>query len=126
MRRSPRPPSTGRVRSGAAIATVLAIVFPERAFLLMVSVSMFGSMFGWGMIFLTHLYFRRRNGPPEGFRLWLYPYTTIAGLVLMIAVLVTTWFTEEFHTTLIFGVPFLLTLVAGYFILQRRRAGQPA
>lgn len=92
---------------GIALATVLFIMFPERAFTLMISVSMFGAMFCWAMIFLTHLFFRRRHRK-------LFPYATLLGLSLMLAVIATTWFTEAFHLTLVVGVPFLILLVLVY------------
>ena len=44
---------------GIALATVLSIVAPKSAFILMVSISAFGAMFTWMMIFITHYRFRR-------------------------------------------------------------------
>ena len=44
---------------GIAVATVLSVVAPKSAFILMVSISAFGTMFAWMMIFVTHYRFRR-------------------------------------------------------------------
>ena len=44
---------------GIGIATILSVLQPERAFVLMISVSIFGAMFTWFMIFVTHWFFRR-------------------------------------------------------------------
>jgi L-asparagine transporter-like permease len=79
------------------------------------------------MIFLTHYCFRRyhqRNGERKlSFRMRLFPYTTLLGLVLMGAVMITTYFTEAFKMTLVFGVPFLLILsiVYGLFFRKTKR-----
>ncbi len=106
---------------GIALATVLNVIYPNASFLLMMSISMFGAMFTWLMIFVTHLFFRRRHvGAPLAFRMWGYPYTTLAGAALMSGTLLTTFFTREFKMTLICGVPFLLALSAVFFIWYRR------
>jgi len=104
--------------SGVAVATVLSIVSPNRAFLMMVGVSVFGAMFTWMMIFVTHYYFRRARradgSPPARFRLWGFPLTTLLGAAVMAALLVTTAFTEPFRLTLVFGLPYLALLALIY------------
>lgn len=94
--------------TGIAVATVLNIFFPGTSFTLMVAVSMFGAMFTWLMIFVTHLYFRRAHtGEPLVFRMWGYPYSSLLGAALMAAILLTTAFTSEFRMTLVYGLPAL-------------------
>lgn len=113
--------------SGIALATALSVLAPAGAFLIMVSVSVFGAMFTWLMIFVAHLYFRRareRSGlPPAAFRMWGYPVTTLLGACAMAALLVTTAFTEPFRMTLAFGLPFLAALALLYRV--RFRTPQP-
>lgn len=110
--------------SGIALATLLNVVYPESSFTLMMAISMFGAIFTWFMIFLTHLFFRRyrkrHGGPKLSFQLRLFPYSTLLGLVLMGAVMITTYFTEAFKMTLVFGVPFLLILSAVYYGFFRK------
>ena len=75
------------------------------------------------MIFVTHYAFRRtreRSGVPLRFRMPGYPATTLLGAALMAAVLLTTAFTDAFRLTLVFGLPFLGALVAGYRLWYRR------
>jgi L-asparagine transporter-like permease len=102
--------------TGIAVATLLSVISPAHAFLLMVSISVFGAMFTWMMIFVTHYYFRRaraRDGQPAArFRLWGFPATTVTGAALMAALLITTAFTDAFKMTLVFGVPYLALLTA--------------
>lgn len=43
--------------SGIALATLLNVVYPESSFTLMMAISMFGAIFTWFMIFLTHFFF---------------------------------------------------------------------
>ncbi len=111
---------------GIALAALLSIVAPKSSFILMVSISAFGTMFTWLMIFVTHYRFRRvhaRTGAaPLRFRMYGFPGTTLLGAALMAAVLVTTAFTEAFRMTLVFGVPFLLCLTLTYWIWHRRNA----
>ena len=104
---------------GIALATLLNILFPDTAFTLMMAISMFGAMFTWLMIFVTHLFFRRRHAvgqvPDLPFRMWGYPYSSVAGAVLMAAILVTTFFTAEFRMTLVYGIPLLVLLSVLYW-----------
>ncbi len=108
--------------AGIALAAVLNALYPDAAFTLMMALSMFGAMFTWLMIFVTHLFFRRRHADEMlGFRTWGYPYTSIAGAGLMIALLITTSLIREFRMTLVCGVPYLLLLM-GIFSARYRRA----
>lgn len=107
---------------GIGLATLIYMLWPSQAFTLMISISIFGALFTWSMIFLTHLFFRRRCDPATlSFRMWGQPWTTMLGLGLMVAVMVTTWFTESFHLTLVTGVPFMLCLVASYRLRRIKR-----
>ncbi|HLI76834.1 MAG TPA: amino acid permease [Acidobacteriaceae bacterium] len=111
---------------GIALAAILNIRYHEHAFLLMLALSMFGPMFTWFMIFVTHLAFRRRHRQmPLAFRMWGAPYTTICGAVLMAAALVTTLFTAAFRPTLIYGLPFLLLLSIAYAFTRTRSTTAP-
>jgi AAT family amino acid transporter len=111
---------------GIAMAAAVNALYPETSFTIMMSISMFGAMFTWLMIFVTHLFFRRRNlGSTPRFRMWFYPYTTILGAGLMAAVLLTTAFTREFRMTLVYGVPFLLTLAVVYRATERSKRAEP-
>ena len=109
---------------GIALAALLSIVAPQSAFILMVSISAFGAMFTWMMIFITHYRFRRaraRTGAaPLRFRMVGFPATTLLGAALMGAALLTTAFTDAFRMTLLFGLPFLACLSAAYWIRRRQ------
>jgi amino acid transporter, AAT family len=108
---------------GIALATALSVFAPNSAFTLMISISSFGAMFTWMMIFVTHYAFRRarqRSGALPAFRMPGYPATTLLGAALMAAVLATTAFTPAFRPTLRFGLPFLATLVLVYLLRYRR------
>src|SRR5580700_4732124 len=111
---------------GIAVATALSVAAPKSAFILMVAISSFGTMFTWLMIFATHYYFRRARAragaPPLRFRLRGFPATTLLGAALMVAVLATTAFTDAFRMTLVFGLPFLGALCGIYWIWYRREA----
>ena len=103
--------------AGIAVAAILNLRYHNRSFLLMLAISMFGPMFTWLMIFVTHLSFRRRHTHDRvAFRMWGYPYTSFLGAALMLAALITTLFAREFRPTLIYGVPFLLVLTAAFYL----------
>jgi L-asparagine transporter-like permease len=106
---------------GIALATIVSVVAPSGAFLTMLGISLFGPMFTWMMIFVTHFFFRRaRRLQTSSFRMWGFPLTTLLGAALMAALIVTTAFTEAFRSTLEFGVPFLGLVVLAYWARYRR------
>ena len=106
---------------GIGVAALLNAWYHESTFRLMLALSIFGPMFTWLMVFVTHLSFRWhwRDRPLE-FRIWGFPFTSILGIVFMIGALLTTLFTSEFRPTLIYGAPFLVLLSIGYFVSQKR------
>ena len=106
---------------GIALAVALNMLMPEASFALMISISMFGALFTWLMIFVTHLFFRRKHPGPSAFRMWGYPYTSVLGAVLMLAILVTSLFTREFRMTLVYGLPLLAALTIAYHLWFRER-----
>lgn len=111
--------------AGIALAAVLSVAGTKSAFILMVSISAFGSLFAWMMIFVTHYYFRRAHqraqAAPLRFRMYGFPATTLLGATLMTAVLVTSVFTEAFRMTLVFGLPLLALLTGCYWLRTRRQ-----
>jgi L-asparagine transporter-like permease len=111
--------------AGIALATVLSVVSPESSFTLMMAISMFGALFTWMMVFITHYFFRknweREGSPTLPFRMRGFPYLTILGGLLMFAIMVTTAFTKEFKMTLIFGIPALIFLSIVYFVWYAKK-----
>ena len=106
---------------GIGLAAILNARYHDRSFLIMLAISMFGPMFTWLMIFVTHLSFRRHHAQTRlSFRMWGYPYTSLLGAALMFAALVTTLFTREFRPTLVYGIPFLLVLTTAYILRPTR------
>ena len=106
---------------GIALATGVNALFPDNSFTLMMAISMFGGIFTWLMIFVTHLFFRRRHAEAAlAFRMWGYPYLSLLGAGLLAALLVSTIFTREFRMTLVYGVPFLVAL-SGVWLYRHRR-----
>ena len=107
---------------GIVVSIVLSLVYPQKSFAAMMSISVYGACFTWLMIFVTHLFFRRQHRQTHlKFRMWGFPYTTLAGAGLMAALLISTAFTEFFRMTLWFGIPFTLLLVAIYFFYSRHQ-----
>ena len=107
---------------GVACAALVSVAAPRGAYLIMLSVSAFGAMFTWMMIFITHYCFRRARGgrSPAAFRMIGFPALTLLGAALMAALLLTTAFTATFRYTLVFGLPFLAVLCLVY---RYRHAG---
>jgi len=108
---------------GIALAAILDAVAPDQSFILMMGISLFGAMFTWFMIFVTHLFFRKKWEATGGRRLPVrmigYPYLTLLGAGLMLAIIITTWFTDAFQMTLIVGVPWMIFITVAYWIWSK-------
>ncbi len=122
--------------AGMALAVVAAKLIPQDAFVVLVGIAIFGGLYAWAQIFLTHLFFLKRTqggtdaqthgeddsvsaaGIPvrpsaraaerSGLR-WRYAASAV-GLAFMLAILVTTWWVPGFRVTLLCGIPWLLFL----------------
>jgi L-asparagine transporter-like permease len=108
---------------GMIIALILDLRFQESAFLYTLGAAFFGGLFGWGMIFVTHLAFRRRfekNGgsvpmqfAPPG------PWSSLAGTLALLGVLISTWWIPGMKITILAGLPWLAFITLCYFLWKR-------
>jgi amino acid transporter, AAT family len=116
--------------AGMVLATVVAFFFPRSAYVILFGISLFGGLFAWIMIFVTHLYFRSRwraqeaTGTRSPVKMPGYPYTSLLGLALMLAILLTTWWVEGMRSTLRAGLPWLAFVSAVYAIWARRTSNR--
>ena len=113
---------------GLAIATAVAIVFPNSAYVYMFGIALFGALFVWFMIFVTHLEFRKQRGKHGvrelPVRMPLFPLTTIAGALVILGITLSMWWVEGMRVAIEAGVPWLLALSGCYFVWRRRSAGR--
>ena len=112
--------------AGLAVAVVVAGLFPGSAYVYLFGVALFGGLFVWLMIFITHLAFRRKwdalGRPRLPVRMIGYPYTSMLGAALIVAILATTWWVEGMRITIIAGLPWLAVLSVAYALVAWRRA----
>ena len=110
--------------AGLAVATVVNLISPDRAYVLLFGVALFGGLFVWLMVFLTHLRFRpaweRSGGARLPVRMIGYPYTSLVGAGMLVAILVTTWWIPGMRTTLVAGLPWLGIVTVAYWVWGRR------
>jgi len=112
--------------AGLAIATVVNLVSPHRAYVLLFGIALFGGLFVWLMVFLTHLRFRpaweRSGGKRLPVRMLGYPYTSLLGAAVLVAILVTTWWVPGMRPTLVAGLPWLGIVTLAYWFWARARS----
>jgi L-asparagine transporter-like permease len=110
---------------GLGGAVLLAYRFPSSAYIYMLGVSLFGGLFAWLLIFITHLRFRKywdaRPDRALPIRVRYFPYTTITGGLAVLAVLACTWWVEGMRITIQAGIPWLVILTIAYYAVGRRR-----
>jgi L-asparagine transporter-like permease len=114
--------------AGLALALLIAVFYPDSAFVYLFGISLFGGLFAWLVIFVTHLFFRPKwdasGGPRLPMRLAGYPYTSLLGAVAMAAILATTWWVPGMRVTLIAGVPWLGILSAAYLLVRKEHRNE--
>ena len=106
---------------GLVVALILSEIFKETAFVFLIGVAFFGGPFIWLMTLLTHIAFRRRAARDGRAIVKIAPlgiWTSVAGILALSAVLVSTWWIPDFHVTLLAGPPWLVFLTACYFIFS--------
>jgi amino acid transporter, AAT family len=111
--------------AGLALALLVALIYPNSAYVYLFGVSLFGGLYAWLVIFVTHLAFRSKwKGPRLPVRMFGYPYTSLIGTAAILAIMATTWWTEGMQVALVAGVPWLGVLTVAYFFVRRRPATQ--
>jgi amino acid transporter, AAT family len=90
--------------AGLAAAVVVQMFWPGSAYVWFFGVALFGGLFVWLMIFVTHIAFRRPS----------LPIASCAGAAIMAAILISTRFVPALRATVIAGGPWLIALAIGY------------
>lgn len=108
--------------AGLAIALLLSVLLPRSAYVYMFGISLFGALFAWVLIFMTHLQFRRHtHGQKLRKFLPLFPVTTIFGMSAIIAIMISTWWVEGMRVALQSGIPWLVLITIIYYGWGRKR-----
>ena len=93
---------------GLALAVLVAALYPGGAYVYLFGISLFGGLYVWMAIFVTHVFFRRaRKG--------VFPWLSVVGAASIGCILATTWWVEGMRVTLIAGLPWLGALSAVYY-----------
>jgi AAT family amino acid transporter len=105
---------------GLGAAVVVRALWPDSAYVWFFGVALFGALFVWLMIFVTHIAFRAsvfagEGGPSR-------PIGSFAGAALIAGILLSTWWVPGLRSTLVAGGPWLLLLAVGYRLSPRPRA----
>jgi L-asparagine transporter-like permease len=92
-------------------------LWPDSAYVWFFGVALFGALFVWLMIFVTHIAFRASTaaGGRGG-----APLTSYAGALLVGGILVSTWWVPGLESTVVAGGPWLLLLAIGYRLSPAR------
>ncbi|EXB09142.1 amino acid permease family protein [Acinetobacter sp. 1396970] len=104
---------------GIGIASIVYTINPASAFPIMIALSMFGALFTWGSIFVTHMFFRKQMTQQNielKFKIPASRFISLFGFIAILSITVTTWFTNEFKSTLQFGVPLVLVLIFCFYL----------
>jgi amino acid transporter, AAT family len=110
--------------AGIVAAILLAIFAPKNAFLMLYGTAVAGMLFVWLVILNTHLRFRRAISRERllslPMRLRAHPFFTVLGIVLLLAISVTTFFVDGLE----WSVPAFSVFLAGISILYWRSRRQ--
>jgi amino acid transporter, AAT family len=117
------PPALGAVSSrnapvnallvsgaGLGAAVLVRALWPDSAYVWFFGVALFGALYVWLMIFVTHIAFRRPA----------VPIGSYVGAALLVAMLISTWWVPGLRSTVLAGGPWLLLLAIGYRLSANR------
>lgn len=113
------------VSSAGMIAAILLAVFaPKNAFLLLYGTAVAGMFYVWIVILLTHLRFRRAV-PSETLaklplKLPLHPWPTLAAMLALFAIALSTFWVDGLQYTTITFLPLLGIMSLAYFFYKSR------
>lgn len=109
--------------TGLVIATIVAVMYPNSAYVYLFGIALFGGLFVWVMIFITHVYFRKAweaaGNRKLPVRMIGYPYTSILGALLVSGIIATTWWVPGMRPTIYSGLPWL-ALISILYLAWRR------
>ncbi len=102
--------------AGLALAILASFLAPQSAFVYLFGISLFGGLYTWLVIFVTHIFFRRSkpNWQPS------LALGSLAGAIAIAAILLTTWWVEGMRITLIAGLSWLAILSTAYAMVHRK------
>ena len=113
---------------GLGVAVILALFYPDTAYVYMFGVALFGGLFVWLMIFVTFFFFRRqwpggaKGGRTLPVRMPGHPFSTMMGVIAITAILISSWWVEGMQVTLKSGIPWLGFLSIIYFAWGRKQS----
>jgi L-asparagine transporter-like permease len=109
--------------AGLAAATVAAVLVPARAFMIMIAGAYFQILFVWVAVLLAYVVFRRRYKAVQRPLCVLrgHPYTTLIAILVLIGILITTWWLPYMKVTLLSGIIWVV-LASGYYAIVTRRS----
>jgi L-asparagine transporter-like permease len=89
---------------GLGVAVIVRAFWPDSAYVWFFGVALFGALFVWLMIFVTHIAFSRPAVPVGSY----------LGAALLLGILVSTWWVPGLESTLLAGGPWMALLAIGY------------
>jgi AAT family amino acid transporter len=92
---------------GAAV--IVRALWPDSAYVWFFGVALFGGLFVWLMIFVTHIAFRAPA----------VPLGSYLGAAMLLAIFVSTWWAPALQSTMLAGGPWLAVLAIGYRLSRR-------
>jgi len=111
--------------AGIVAAILLAIFAPKNAFLMLYGTAVAGMLFVWLVILNTHLRFRKAITSERllslPMRLWGHPFFTLLGILLLLAISVTTFFVDGLQWSVPAFAVFLALISLLYLRSERRK-----
>jgi AAT family amino acid transporter len=106
--------------AGLGLAMLVSILYPAGAYVYLFGISLFGGLYAWLVVFVTHLFFCRHpfSAAWQPARM----FASFLGALSIVAILLTTWWVDGMRITLIAGLSWLAFLSLVYLLIDR---GQP-
>ena len=114
--------------SGVCILAAAGLArFTPRAYAYLQGIALFGAIAVWSLILISHFSFRRAHKAADlPVRMPFFPAMQVAGLVLLMALLITMGLDKDWRLSWIVGVPWLALLTIVYLAWRRQVLRSPS
>lgn len=101
------------------VTIILNYCFPKQTFSILLSIATIAAVINWMFILITHACFRAKSNKKSSFKLFAFPFSSIASAAFLLAVTAAFTLVPAFKPALYIAPIWMVFLSIGYFIKVR-------
>lgn len=102
------------------IAVLINYIFPEKAFMYLLTVATSAILIVWFMVLITQMYFRKKKDVATlGFKMALFPYSNVFAMIILVVVMVEMTKMDDMRLS-VFITPFWILVLSIIYVLNKK------